>query len=158
MRCGHCKARDTSIDHVRLCAQTEQAIRSIGSPDRITSDTGFRPLSPEAHRAAVAAAAPVTEPGVYFDGEHYYKVVWNQTQTNLYAKVWDAEWVYAPGAMKRLTAGQKVTAEQAAKFGRLWGSCVFCSRMLTDERSVAVGYGPVCAEHNGLPWGEVARA
>jgi len=27
-------------------------------------------------------------------------------------------------------------------------------RGLDDERSVSVGYGPVCAGHYGLPWGE----
>jgi hypothetical protein len=35
-------------------------------------------------------------------------------------------------------------------------TCMFCLRPLTDEedgRSVAVGYGPVCAEKYNLPWG-----
>jgi hypothetical protein len=34
---------------------------------------------------------------------------------------------------------------------------VFCSKKLTDERSIEVGYGRICAGHNGLPWGEVAE-
>jgi hypothetical protein len=38
--------------------------------------------------------------------------------------------------------------------GRMMGACCFCSKELTDGRSVAVGYGPVCAEHFGLEWGE----
>jgi hypothetical protein len=45
-------------------------------------------------------------------------------------------------------------AETAGKYGRLTGNCCFCMRGLDDERSVSVGYGPVCAGHYGLPWGE----
>ena len=41
----------------------------------------------------------------------------------------------------------------AAKYGHRTGRCCFCSRLLTDERSTAVGYGPVCAESYRLPWG-----
>jgi hypothetical protein len=28
---------------------------------------------------------------------------------------------------------------------------------LNDARSIAVGYGPVCAEKFGLPWGETRQ-
>lgn len=45
-------------------------------------------------------------------------------------------------------------ADTAGKYGRLTGACCFCSRQLDDERSTKVGYGPVCADHYGLPWGE----
>ncbi|HEX3624295.1 MAG TPA: DUF6011 domain-containing protein [Verrucomicrobiae bacterium] len=44
--------------------------------------------------------------------------------------------------------------EQAQTFGRRTGICMFCHIELTDPRSVAVGYGPICAEHYGLPYGE----
>lgn len=42
----------------------------------------------------------------------------------------------------------------AAAYGRETGECCFCQAELTDERSVLQGYGPVCAERHGLPWGE----
>lgn len=42
----------------------------------------------------------------------------------------------------------------ATKYGRLTGKCCFCGRKLTDERSTAMGYGPVCADHFGLDWGK----
>jgi hypothetical protein len=45
-------------------------------------------------------------------------------------------------------------AEVAALYGRRTGSCCFCARELTDARSVSVGYGPICADKFGLPWGE----
>lgn len=44
--------------------------------------------------------------------------------------------------------------EAVANHGRLTGQCCFCGQKLTDERSLAQGYGPVCAENYGLPWGE----
>lgn len=41
----------------------------------------------------------------------------------------------------------------AAEFGHLTGHCCFCWLKLSDERSVAVGYGKICAGKFGLPWG-----
>lgn len=41
----------------------------------------------------------------------------------------------------------------AARYGKLTGNCCFCHKGLTDERSTDVGYGPICADHYGLPWG-----
>ena len=41
----------------------------------------------------------------------------------------------------------------AANHGRLTGNCCFCNRVLEDERSTSVGYGPVCADNYGLDWG-----
>jgi len=44
-------------------------------------------------------------------------------------------------------------AEVAGEYGRLTGQCCFCGLPLTDARSTAVGYGPVCAGKFGLSWG-----
>lgn len=44
----------------------------------------------------------------------------------------------------------------AARHGKITGKCCFCNRALgegEDQRSVEVGYGPVCAKHYGLQWG-----
>lgn len=41
----------------------------------------------------------------------------------------------------------------AAEYGIQSGSCCFCHLPLTTDESLAVGYGPVCAKHYGLPWG-----
>lgn len=38
--------------------------------------------------------------------------------------------------------------------GKAHGVCCYCARPLTDPRSVTAGYGPVCADHWGLPWGD----
>ncbi|MFW5899342.1 MAG: DUF6011 domain-containing protein [Jiangellaceae bacterium] len=54
--------------------------------------------------------------------------------------------------LRRLAASPE---QVAAEYGKRTGACCFCSRKLTDERSVGVGYGPICADNWGLPWGEV---
>ena len=43
--------------------------------------------------------------------------------------------------------------DNAKEYGRRTGKCMYCRRKLTDDRSVSVGYGPICAERNHLPWG-----
>lgn len=49
---------------------------------------------------------------------------------------------------------------EAARYGRLTGRCCMCNLPLEDERSVAAGFGPVCAERWGLvrPGKKAARA
>jgi Family of unknown function (DUF6011) len=45
-------------------------------------------------------------------------------------------------------------AKAASDYGHMTGSCCFCGKTLTDERSTSVGYGPICAGHFNLPWGD----
>jgi len=52
-----------------------------------------------------------------------------------------------------LGAGGK---EALAEFGKTTGHCVFCNTGLEDEKSLKVGYGPVCAKNWGMPWGKKA--
>ena len=42
----------------------------------------------------------------------------------------------------------------ARSHGLKTGRCCCCGRKLTDPRSMAAGYGPVCAERVGFPWGK----
>lgn len=42
----------------------------------------------------------------------------------------------------------------AAAHGQRTSNCCFCRLQLTDGRSLAMGYGPVCASNWGLPWGD----
>lgn len=55
--------------------------------------------------------------------------------------------------LKLLRPEHKMTAQDAAQFGQIYGMCVYCFRLLTDERSQEAGYGEKCAENHGLPWG-----
>lgn len=46
----------------------------------------------------------------------------------------------------------------AAKlYGRQTSSCCMCGRHLDTSESVTAGYGPICADKYGLPWGHVSR-
>jgi hypothetical protein len=49
----------------------------------------------------------------------------------------------AAGTMRLLTQ------DEAAVYGRTYGWCVNCGLVIEDDRSLAAGYGPVCAENNG---------
>lgn len=71
-----------------------------------------------------------------------------------YGKVWTGSgWEYRGGAVSGLSAATLLTAEQAAEFGHTYHQCVNCAKALTDDRSIAVGYGPTCAAKHGWPWG-----
>jgi len=107
----------------------------------------------EAKRAIVATPASdaVTEDGMYLDAEG---VIWKVQAAkasgsgNLYAKRLDpadGSFTYTPGAIRRLRASQRMTLEQAKRFGALYGFCIRCGRTLTDEYSIANGIGKVCA-------------
>ena len=46
-------------------------------------------------------------------------------------------------------------AKYATAYGKELGNCMFCRKNLSNQQSVAVGYGPICADHYGLPWGDL---
>jgi len=62
-----------------------------------------------------------------------------------------------PFVFKAVIRSLCITAEDPAKAAKLYGQkyshCCFCARELTDTPSLDAGYGPVCADHYGLPWG-----
>lgn len=43
----------------------------------------------------------------------------------------------------------------ATQHGVATGECCFCARELSTKESRSVGYGPICADRFGLPWGKV---
>jgi len=49
--------------------------------------------------------------------------------------------------------------KQSAKiYGIQYKHCCFCNTELTTKQSVFAGYGPICAENFGLPWGETSTS
>lgn len=75
-----------------------------------------------------------------------YRVHQSRETGNLYAKVLTLDgFEYEQGAIRKLSASDKMTLEMAKAFGVETGMCCVCGVMLTDERSVANGIGPVCA-------------
>ena len=53
--------------------------------------------------------------------------------------------------MARLSEIGVNPALAAREYASLTGNCSFCAKALTDEGSIEVGYGPVCAKKYGLP-------
>lgn len=100
------------------------------------------------------------EDGYYKLGEYFVKVQRNLAGDRLYAKVWlhtsecwDYDTAVALKIRSQLRPEMRLSAEDAQKFGALYGRCVFCTQQLNDERSIAAGYGEICADNHGLPWG-----
>lgn len=54
-------------------------------------------------------------------------------------------------ALKEFSANPEQVARE---YGKQTGNCCFCAKHLDDERSLLMGYGPVCAANYKLPWGE----
>jgi hypothetical protein len=98
------------------------------------------------------------QPGdiVQADGE-YYLVVLGKAGRPYAKRLVAGKWEYEAGGMSTARSGLILTgdalAEWASQYGHAYGHCVFCALELTDERSVSVGYGQVCASKRDLPWG-----
>ncbi len=91
------------------------------------------------------------------NGEPYHHNTWFGRITP--HGVWQPSQHVEPDLMARLMTLLSALAQDpagtASKYGRLVGYCCFCHSELSDERSKAVGYGPVCAKNWGLPWGDL---
>lgn len=94
------------------------------------------------------ARTPVVEQGMYQVAGVIYRVQASRETGNLYAKRLNTAggFDYEQGAIRKLSADDKMTLEQAKAFGVETGLCCVCGAFLTDSKSVAQGIGPVCAK------------
>lgn len=71
----------------------------------------------------------------------------------------DGKWLRSPHCTDAIEAIVRELARDpagiGALIGRRTGTCCFCRRRLDSAASVRVGYGPICADRFGLPWGEI---
>ncbi len=149
-----------------LCARTGADLPDFATLGKreasaLIDDLKNRPAT--AKPAPTAPTAPTSDGptlqhgGVYATADGTFIKAVESKAGNLYGKSMDDTGkftVYQPGLLKLIV--RDLTAEEAAAFGHLHHRCVFCARKLTDEndgRSVDVGYGPICADKYGLPWG-----
>jgi hypothetical protein len=116
------------------------------------------PAKPTGGKTTAPAPAEITE-GMYITpaGTIYKVQRAVHGSGHLYAKVLetsdgDAWFSYAAGAICKLRPEWRMTHEQAAEFGSLYGICCCCSKTLTDENSQHNGYGRKCASNNGWPY------
>jgi hypothetical protein len=104
------------------------------------------------------------EPGFYVRGDDAFKVQKNKAGTHTYALVWSgSSWDYSPGTGRSLAGLTPMTAEQAAALGLASGRCIACLRTLGGETltakvSALIGYGEICADHNGWFYPKGAKA
>lgn len=147
IRCNHCKEYFPSVSAIR--AHFADLYAGNTTPVVVVEPT--EPVQPK--------RVPVTEDGLYVLDGQPVKVVWNQTGTRLYAKVYEGgRWEYAAGLLRDLNVSMAMTAEQASAFGKLYGRCVNCNRVLTHEVSIYWGYGEQCASNQGWTWHDVPEA
>lgn len=112
------------------------------------------PVKAPTTQIAIRKPKVITE-GMYKVGETIYKVVRAVNGSGfLYVK----KLVHKSGSrgsfqrvceggMKLLEAeGVRLSEEEAKQFGKLYGFCCCCGRMLTDEESIRLGIGPVCKQ------------
>lgn len=64
------------------------------------------------------------------------------------------ELVALEGMNELLTEANVSLVAAARRHGQETAVCSFCGLHLYDPHSLDAGYGPVCAAHYGLPWGE----
>lgn len=123
----------------------------------LINDLKNSPRKSEVEEDEVPAGAGYPEVGFYYVDGDYYKV--QDPKVNggrRYAKKWH------PQAEKFIYNGQKsfyllkpetkLTAEQASRFGKLYGKCIARGCALTDEASIHWGYGEKCASNHGWPY------
>jgi hypothetical protein len=99
--------------------------------------------APKVYVEAVEEAYYVNEAGTFFQPKrskagHLYAM-----ELRPHGKKF--KWVYSPGAMKDFQNWKPVTAEIASQFGKAWGHCMVCARLLTNPDSIEAGIGPICA-------------
>jgi hypothetical protein len=148
--CGKCKSTHGSVAEVRDCyAGLIQAPLIADRASRIIPDE--QAVKIERHDRRYVRREPVTEAGMYrLDGTIYKVQRAVHGSGNLYAKELLVEgghvnFVYAKGMIRRLSASDRMSLEEAKEFGALYGSCCVCGRTLTNETSIEAGIGPVCA-------------
>lgn len=95
-------------------------------------------------RAQYPGSINVTDGGPYRNNKWFGRIVDGQFEPSRRCP---------EGIVSFVKAFSKDPARIAAEYGRRTGNCCFCRRALTDERSTQVGYGPICADNFGLPWG-----
>lgn len=137
-------------------AEADEDIRNADAfqasiAQELAADDAFQAFITTSWKAATPVRKPVTEDGMYrmADGTIAKVQIAVNGSGNLYAKrliVSDdhGSFEYEPGLIRKLSADDRMTVEQAAEFGKLYGWCCVCGRTLTDEKSIAAGIGPVC--------------
>ena len=107
-------------------------------------------LSQAGSKSKFPGSISICSPGGFGDNIFYGRISENSTiQWNKY----DAPYSVQDAIKELLFAFIDNPAETAKLYGHATGHCCFCGTQITTDESLTVGYGPICAENFGLPWG-----
>lgn len=166
MICGNCKEHHISVGEVRACYADRRESAVLSRPQNRSVLADPQPdLSLRAEPEAPISQTPTrrnvrAEDGIYRHNGEVYKV---QTAVNAsglrYAKhlkvtkisedEYSGEWERSPGMVFKLLPEEKLSIEEAAAFGKLYGICCICGTVLSNEKSIERGIGPVCLQKMG---------
>lgn len=147
------RAIDTAMDNNRqLRAELKglrgqfafEEARRLGADHAEAADAQVRAEADRPHEFVTT--------GMYQVDGRIFKVLPSRSSTRHYAQELVGEsatgyhFQYARGAMYQLRAEHRMTAEQAAEWGKLTDHCMCCGALLTDPKSIAKGIGPDCAK------------
>lgn len=133
-----------------LLAMMQTAAMDLTKP-RITFDWNGRTvqLSIAGSTARVPGSLNVTDGGPYGESTWYGRIIPNGNDCAKF----DAGRAVEDWVIDALTALNEDPQAAAAEHGHRTGRCCFCNLVIKTTESLAVGYGPICADHYGLPWG-----
>jgi hypothetical protein len=139
-------APQVSLDMSGISHLFETAARNLKHPAiTFTLDGIDVRLSVAGPNAKLPGSINVTSPGSFEERVWYGRIV---------RGTWTPGRDAPAGLADVLVKFSGDPAASARTHGVTTGNCCFCRRDLTDGRSVSVGYGPICADHYGLPWGD----
>lgn len=87
-------------------------------------------------------------PGIYRAQGRIVKVQAAKSTGNLYGSLLDestGKYEYTVGALRYVSAADRISLEEAAEVTRRIGRCCVCCRTLSNPDSIDAGIGPVCA-------------
>ena len=143
----------TPVDVAGIVELFERAAKHLKHPKVRLQTAGGAPvvLSRAGNRSKTPGWINVTDGGRYGENRWYGKInpqtgAWELPRSGVAQDVQNVVYELSEDP-----------AGVAARYGKITGNCCFCVKSLTDERSLVEGYGPVCAEKWGLPWGNKRR-
>ena len=107
-------------------------------------------LSLAGDKSRYPGSISITDGGYFGDNTFYGRIMPNG-DVRLTRAITDA-------ARKVLGALAARPEYVCALYGQRIGHCCYCGKELSDERSLAAGYGQTCAKNWGLPWGNKISA
>lgn len=155
IRCGHCGKYHQSVADVFACSQSGDvpavAERSdanlvLDIPLPTVQDYQFlrntlRDVTEGFYETPDGVIYKVVR-AVHGSGHLYAKRLYHVVDDNGDTR---GQFNIERGAIRRLRPEWKLSRERAVELGKLYGFCIRCGAILTDETSIAQGMGPICA-------------